>query len=316
MPQCAPLERSSALIGGQGPLIRAHGRWRIETRPDSAVEGACGRHAWEGSRRAAPATSCATWSSASRASPGSVLRKDGKDVWNVSGGALLNALRYARREHQRAEARGRPARRQTTSTGSRATSVIRDVHLIPGLWKIDGYTKLLRTSRRRSTSSAGENLFEFPYDWRRDNRVASRQLRDEDARLARRLAGSSPANRRREARARRPLDGRPRRAPLPRVPRGLARHAHARHVRHAVRRLAVRARHARQRQEDQVLRPDRDRALAHRALPAAADLPLLRRRRRQARARRPRRRSRTSTRRRRRRRSRSTTRSATRSSRT
>ena len=31
--------------------------------------------------------------------------------------------------------------------GITATSVIRDVHLIPGIWKIDGYTKLVRAHR-------------------------------------------------------------------------------------------------------------------------------------------------------------------------
>ena len=65
---------------------------------------------------------------------------------------------------------------------------------------------------------------------------------------------------------------------------GLAGHPRARHDRDAVRGLAQLARDARQRQEDQVLRPHRDRAVADGALPAAPDLPLLRRGRRQARA--------------------------------
>ena len=54
--------------------------------------------------------------------------------------------------------------------------MIRDVHLIPGIWKIDGYTKLVDHIKDKFDVKEGENLFEFPYDWRRDNRVASRQL--------------------------------------------------------------------------------------------------------------------------------------------
>ena len=60
--------------------------------------------------------------------------------------------------------------------GIQATSVIRDVHLIPGIWQIDGYTKLVDHIEQKFDVTLNENLFEFPYDWRRDNRVASRQL--------------------------------------------------------------------------------------------------------------------------------------------
>ena len=57
-----------------------------------------------------------------------------------------------------------------------APEVIRDVHLIPGLWKIDGYTKMLRYIEETFDVTGGRNLSEFPYDWRRDNRVAARRL--------------------------------------------------------------------------------------------------------------------------------------------
>src|SRR6266540_1799159 len=63
--------------------------------------------------------------------------------------------------------------------GIKATSVIRDVHLIPGLWKIDGYTKLVKHLEDTFDVAHGKNLFEFPYDWRRDNRVAARQLSEQ-----------------------------------------------------------------------------------------------------------------------------------------
>ena len=106
---------------------------------------------------------------------GSVLRKDGKDIWNVSGGAILNALRTLGGSVKELKLEEDPVDADDVD-GITATSVIRDVHLIPGLWKIDGYTKLVRHIEERFDVKHGENLFEFAYDWRRDNRVASRQL--------------------------------------------------------------------------------------------------------------------------------------------
>ena len=95
--------------------------------------------------------------------------------------------------------------------------MIRDVHLIPGLWKIDGYTKLVRHIEETFDVTRGRNLFEFPYDWRRDNRVAARQLAAKAREWLKDWRQSS-GERRREAGAHRPLDGRARRALLPRVP--------------------------------------------------------------------------------------------------
>jgi hypothetical protein len=106
---------------------------------------------------------------------GSVLRKDNKDVWNISGGAVLNALRSLGRSMRDLTLEDDPVDVDDVD-GITATSVIRDVHLIPGIWKIDGYTKLVRHIEQHFDVKPGENLFEFAYDWRRDNGVASRQL--------------------------------------------------------------------------------------------------------------------------------------------
>jgi hypothetical protein len=106
---------------------------------------------------------------------GSVLRKNDKDVWNISGGAVLNALRSLGGSVKDLKLEDDPVDVDDVD-GITASSVIRDVHLIPGLWKIDGYTKLVEHIEQKFDVKLGENLFEFPYDWRRDNRVASRQL--------------------------------------------------------------------------------------------------------------------------------------------
>ena len=60
--------------------------------------------------------------------------------------------------------------------GVTAHRVMPDIHLVPGLWKIDGYSKISTAIREGFDVTPGENLFEFPYDWRRDNRVAARWL--------------------------------------------------------------------------------------------------------------------------------------------
>jgi pimeloyl-ACP methyl ester carboxylesterase len=107
---------------------------------------------------------------------GSVLRKDGKDVWNVSGGAVVSALRTFGRSIHDLKLDQDPPDVDDLGDGITAPEVIRDVHLLPGFWKIDGYTKMLRYIEDTFDVAHGRNLFEFPYDWRRDNRVAARRL--------------------------------------------------------------------------------------------------------------------------------------------
>lgn len=108
---------------------------------------------------------------------GSVLRKDGRDVWNISGGALFNALTTLGRSVRDLKLENDPPDVDDLGDGITAPEVIRDVHLIPGFWKVDGYTKMLRYIEETFDVTRGRNLFEFPYDWRRDNRVAARRLK-------------------------------------------------------------------------------------------------------------------------------------------
>jgi pimeloyl-ACP methyl ester carboxylesterase len=107
---------------------------------------------------------------------GSVLRKDGRDVWNISGGAVLSALTTLGGSIRDLKLERDPPDVDDLGDGITAPEVIRDVHLIPGFWKVDGYTKMLRYIEETFDVTRGRNLFEFPYDWRRDNRVAARRL--------------------------------------------------------------------------------------------------------------------------------------------
>jgi pimeloyl-ACP methyl ester carboxylesterase len=112
---------------------------------------------------------------------GSVLQKNGKDVWAISGGAALNALLTLGDDIRELALDDDPPDVDDLGDGVTAPRVIQDVHLIPGLWKIDGYTKVANRIKATFDVTPGENFFEFPYDWRRDNRVAARKL-DRDGR--------------------------------------------------------------------------------------------------------------------------------------
>jgi pimeloyl-ACP methyl ester carboxylesterase len=107
---------------------------------------------------------------------GSVLQKDGKDVWAISAGTAFRALVNLGRSLTDLKLTGDDPEAADLGDGVRATRVMPDVHLIPGLWKIDGYGKVTQSIKRGFEVEEGANYFEFPYDWRRDNRAAARQL--------------------------------------------------------------------------------------------------------------------------------------------
>jgi hypothetical protein len=107
---------------------------------------------------------------------GSVLRRDGRDVWGPSAAALLGAVLSGGERLRPLVLRDDPADRDDLGDGVVASRVFPDVHLIPGLWKIDGYTRVAATLRSGLGLAPGRNYFELPYDWRRDVRVAARQL--------------------------------------------------------------------------------------------------------------------------------------------
>ena len=74
---------------------------------------------------------------------GSVLERNGSEVWGASAGSR------PARPHQRRPQRRGPAFSRTMipavddlGDGVRATRLVDDVHLFPGLWTIDGYTKV------------------------------------------------------------------------------------------------------------------------------------------------------------------------------
>jgi hypothetical protein len=116
---------------------------------------------------------------------GSVLQKDGKDLWANSGSAVFRFLRNLGKDLERMHVVDDDPQRSVLGDGIEATRVLSDTHIIPGLWKIDGYTaisKLITDNFEVLPGKIGDptagNFFEFPYDWRRDNRSSAHRLRE------------------------------------------------------------------------------------------------------------------------------------------
>jgi hypothetical protein len=107
---------------------------------------------------------------------GSVLQKNKKDVWAVTTESVGGALASLGRNLQGLELKDDPRDVEDLGDGVVATGIFPDVHLIPGFWKIDGYSGVRAALSQRLQLDSTQNYIEFPYDWRRDNRVAARKL--------------------------------------------------------------------------------------------------------------------------------------------
>jgi CHAT domain/Lecithin:cholesterol acyltransferase/Ternary complex associated domain 7 len=108
---------------------------------------------------------------------GSVLKKNGKVVWGFSASTIAKALFTFGGSMEQAMAlpHDDPAL-DDLGDGIIADALMPDLHLLPGIWKIDGYGKLAELIKANFEVTEGKNFFPFPYDWRRDNRVSARKL--------------------------------------------------------------------------------------------------------------------------------------------
>ena len=114
---------------------------------------------------------------------GSELSKDGDAIWSVTAGSFLRGVLSRGGSIKRLALDGDDPDADDLGDGVVATGLMRDFHVVPGLdWGIDGYGDAARLLVERLELDPGQNFFELPYDWRRDNRVAARLL-------ARRAAG-------------------------------------------------------------------------------------------------------------------------------
>ncbi|PSR16855.1 lecithin--cholesterol acyltransferase [filamentous cyanobacterium CCP3] len=119
---------------------------------------------------------------------GSILQKDGKDIWAVSGQAVWQLLTKSKSTIESLTLEtGDDINSDIAIDGVRAVGIMQDTHLVPGLVKVDGYTRTARMITDNFEVTKGDiyndpddraaNFYEFPYDWRRDNRATARVLK-------------------------------------------------------------------------------------------------------------------------------------------
>jgi pimeloyl-ACP methyl ester carboxylesterase len=108
---------------------------------------------------------------------GSVLKKNGVTVWGYSSSTIAQALftHGGSMEEALALPHDDP-NLDDVGDGIVADALMPDLHLLPGIWKIDGYGKIVEAIKNNFEVFEGKNFFQFPYDWRRDNRVSARKL--------------------------------------------------------------------------------------------------------------------------------------------
>jgi hypothetical protein len=113
---------------------------------------------------------------------GSVLKKDGRVVWGYSASTIAHALFAPGGFQQDLALPQDDPEVDDLGDGIAADSLMPDLHLLPGIWKIDGYTAISEALKNQFDVVEGRNFFPFPYDWRRDNRVAANRLAREATR--------------------------------------------------------------------------------------------------------------------------------------
>lgn len=109
---------------------------------------------------------------------GSVLARDGKDVWGLSVRAIWSALSTGGRSVKDLTLVDDDPTQPVAPDGVTAPRLVKGPHLVPGLSKIDGYAPVVDAILKNFDVVPGDlrsdrpaNFFEFPYDWRRDVRA-------------------------------------------------------------------------------------------------------------------------------------------------
>ena len=111
---------------------------------------------------------------------GSVLVKDGREVWGASGSSIAGNLMTFGKALRALElpygiGHDDPKDRVT------APRVLPSLYMVPKFWKADGYGRLTARLKERftltqATDERAGNLLEFPYDWRLSNQLNAQRL--------------------------------------------------------------------------------------------------------------------------------------------
>ena len=122
---------------------------------------------------------------------GSVLQKDGKDLWNISGQTISRALNPFGSKFKDLKLEGDDPTGGDIGDGIKPTRLLTDTYLIPGFSGfgkvLDGYNRLSAQITNNFEVDEGDiyddpddkaaNFYHFPYDWRRDNRANANILK-------------------------------------------------------------------------------------------------------------------------------------------
>jgi pimeloyl-ACP methyl ester carboxylesterase len=113
---------------------------------------------------------------------GSVLAKDGKEVWGASGSSIArNLTTFGKALNAIALPQG--INHGDPKDGVTAPRVLPKLYMVPTFWKADGYGRLINYLKERFTLTAATNnqagnILEFPYDWRLSNQLNAQRLSD------------------------------------------------------------------------------------------------------------------------------------------
>ena len=123
---------------------------------------------------------------------GSVLQKDGKDLWNVSGKTISQAVNPFGNKLSALKLVDDDPSGGDIEDGIKPARLITDTYLIPGFSGfgkvVDGYNRLSVQITENFTNIVEGNIYDdpdekaanfyhFPYDWRRDNRANANILK-------------------------------------------------------------------------------------------------------------------------------------------
>ncbi|MEB3123875.1 MAG: hypothetical protein VKL41_21945 [Snowella sp.] len=122
---------------------------------------------------------------------GSVLQKDGRDLWNVSGEVVWQIVKTLGNRLKDLKLTGDDPSGGDIDDGIKPTGLIQDTYLIPGLSGfgkiVDGYNRTSDLITKNfqvipgniydDPESKSANFYHFPYDWRRDNRANANILK-------------------------------------------------------------------------------------------------------------------------------------------
>ena len=111
---------------------------------------------------------------------GSVLVKDGRELWGASGCSIAHCLLtfgHALKDLRLPMRTGSGDPRDGVST----PRLLPSLFMVPNFWKADGYGKLreqllFRFNLTPASKEQPGNLIEFPYDWRLSNRLNGERL--------------------------------------------------------------------------------------------------------------------------------------------